>query len=336
MLFATSFLPESARLAYALTTMLAFRAAYALYDVPQNAMLSLGTLDPEGRARVAALRLVLSGCAAVAVAAAMAAIIAFVDPAAHRLAFAGCALLFAPIAVLTALALERESRPFRSHAASLHEERTEPWTATLSLPRLLAAMLLVSMATATFIKLEPYYVAAIASQAPGAGTLMIAVSFGLLLSQPIWLRLSGEGLYGGIEAPLLLLLVALLAMGLLAPLGSAAQLGGALLFGFANGGIGMRVWAAYSNSVCARAAGSEALAFGLLSGTSKLGISASAAMAGGAIILAGQSDDRAANLLLAMIALPFPCVIAAVLCCARSPRVSESVCRPSRSIVKCQ
>ena len=69
LLFAGAGLSQDARLPYVLVVGLGFRVAYAVYDLPQNALLTLATDSLEQRVRYSSLRLFFSGAASLAVAA---------------------------------------------------------------------------------------------------------------------------------------------------------------------------------------------------------------------------------------------------------------------------
>jgi Na+/melibiose symporter-like transporter len=69
LMFACYWLPDDVRLLAVLAMSLMFRIAYALYDIPQNSLLSLATDSERARTNVASMRYVFSGLAALTVAA---------------------------------------------------------------------------------------------------------------------------------------------------------------------------------------------------------------------------------------------------------------------------
>lgn len=310
MLFFTSFVPAPLRTGYALLTMLVFRASYALYDVPQNTMLSLGTADAAGRQRVSALRLLLSGAASLTVAAATAAILALTGEDSRRSTFCACAAAFALIAIATAYDLARATQVFRRRSSMPVRAGALPGILgpSLSLAVLLLIMFLFSLGVAIYTTLEPYYVSAVMHRGSMAGLLMIALSLGVMAGQPLWLKRARSAAPCALRVPLLLLLVALAVFALCAPLGVYAQLGSALLLGIAQGGVGQMIWAAYSDSVSARAPGREALAFGVLTGVGKMGLVVSTVVVGGAVTINHHAHDKVSSLLMAMIPIPMLCI----------------------------
>jgi len=315
-LFAISFMPPAFRPGFALATMLAFRIAYAVYDVPQNSMMSLGTADVAGRRRVSALRLVFGGAASVTVAGAMAAMLALMRTEDRRVAFAIAAASFALVACWTALALARTTRRFSAKLAALPKEAlsgSDTVRPTLPLPVLLLAMFSIAIANSIFTKLEPYYVSAVATTEVSPGILMVAAVLGVSTGQPLWLRFFRVARKPAPHAPFLLMLLALALFGLLAPLGVVGQSVGAFLCGVAEGGTAQVMWTALANSASARAKGRETQVFGLFTGVAKLGIAAGAVAVGGTVANVGHSGGAAAGLLATMVLLPMPGIALALL-----------------------
>lgn len=182
----TAIVAPAERLAFACVASLAFRAAYALIDVPQNAMLGLAVATDRARARLAGLRIVFSGVASLLVS------------ALAGLSIAGLSqprAVWSPIAASAVLALVATlGAIFLTLAASRHvaELATPGAVSILRVFRSRAVLLPVVMgvvsaaSTTLFNKLEPYY-AAFALDSPAEATVLLtATALGGVVSQGVW------------------------------------------------------------------------------------------------------------------------------------------------------
>lgn len=266
-LFAADLLPPVWRLTWTVLLAIGFRLAYALYDIPQNATLSLATHDEDGRARLAALRLFFSGVASITVATTLAALIS--NAQSNRTgSFALAALVMSAIAVASAWGLTRVRGGQRD---------TEDVTAAplgigrLGFVPLLALMFVLSAATSAFSKLEPYYVTY--RWMGQGGTILIAASLGFTMAQPLWLAaIRRAGGVSSLLAAIVLLGTAALGFTLSARAGYYAQAGFAFAFGAANGGINTALWSSFAEAACAQRRTAAAFAFAMLTASSKAGL----------------------------------------------------------------
>ncbi|MFK4874576.1 MFS transporter [Novosphingobium sp. ZW T3_23] len=172
------------RLSSALAALLAFRASYALYDLPQNALLALAAKDERERSRMAAARLAVSGIARVTLTALFVPLFVRRGIDMQITSFLVLAALMGVIGVCSAGLLARTLR--RDTVVASGESR--PYS-----PRqgkgLYIAMLVLSLGTTVFSQLEPYLAAWVLTSRWTAAALLTAVALGTSLSQPLWLAL---------------------------------------------------------------------------------------------------------------------------------------------------
>lgn len=281
-LFATDLLPQSVRIPYALTAALAYRVAYAFYDIPQNALVALAAPDADTRSRLSSLRLAFSGLAAITVATILTTLL-FDTQEARAGRFLVAALVMSFVAIGTAWHVARGRVPTDAQVAlaPMPSRRFDPLERDhkgVEIAGLLTTMAFASFAISLFTTLEPYYAA---SAELGATTrlIVLAAAVGLTSSQILWpalvRRWSAETV---LSAAFVKMAVAIWLFGGVG-LGYFGQIAMAGLFGIANGGVGMALWTVYANSVSRRSAASDPLAFALFTCAAKLGIGA----AGGSV-----------------------------------------------------
>jgi glycoside/pentoside/hexuronide:cation symporter, GPH family len=295
-LFAADLLPETWRLGWTALLAIGFRLAYALYDIPQNATLSLATRNQEERARLAAMRLFFSGLASIVVATTLAALIGSAMAKGSG-GFALAALAMSTIAIGSSWSLRRLSvqagggRPM----AAVH-----PTGNRIGLISLLVLMFVMSAAGSAFNKLEPYYVAY--RWHGQGGTILIAASLGFALAQPLWFAMIRRAddiraLFGACTA----LAAAAVGFILVQSHGYYAQAAFAFAFGAANGGVSTTLWSSFAASGLAQR--QTAFAFAMLTAISKTGL----ALAGLAIAAwLSRIDYRADGVGLDLLMAGFP------------------------------
>ncbi len=230
---ATPLVPTDARSAWALATLLGFRATYPLLDVPQNAFAALLPLGRHARCTLLAGRNIASGLAAVAVSLVAApmlightGIVGWMIWAGGLSAFVcGTAWWLARMP-----AIENMPRP----------EADAPTPPGLPFSTILCALAVMIAASAMFRVIEPYYAA---FAADGAGLLLWA-SVGGTLSQPAWAWCRRRWAESGV-----LIGAAILLLGAAATLSSAQRcspIGIVLIgsaFGVGSGGLWLMLWA---------------------------------------------------------------------------------------------
>ena len=290
--FATPFLPPPFRLVHALAAGVAFRLAYAVYDVPQNALIALAGAHSQARTRLAAARIACSGLATLAIAAAVAPLLAARADGQDALLLLRLTAGAAVIAVGGAWLLSHTlSAAPNSAAPEVERARTGGFTGLWPLLAIMAAM---SLAPPLFQKLEPYFAAYVLRSPGWGGAIILAVAAGQLVGQPLWFRLSqrwSRETVLTVAAVVQALGGALfLATPLATPPGFAVA---SLLVGIGNGGVGMSLWAAYGDAARRYAPGREGLAFALFSAVAKLALAAGAALV--ALLLARANRDTAAR-----------------------------------------
>lgn len=269
LVFMTDALPPALRIAYALAIGLVFRIAYAAYDLPQNALLSLRDWPTLGRGGVAAVRLIGSGMAMLTVGFTIGvAFAAGADGERMPLIIA----VFCMIAVATAWWLRQSLREEASRACVARDGAPMRWR-PLVVPILL--VFVVSAAFSAFSKLETYFGVYTLGTATWGARIAVAYGLGLMLLQPLWailyVRLGRRLMLGALSLGL-----AVFALGFLVWASGSPVL--ALGFGFclgaANGGFGLLLWAWFADETARSAQGRESLSFGAFTAASKLALAA--------------------------------------------------------------
>ncbi len=273
-LLSTPWVTVEARLAYAITTGVGFRLAYAFYDLPQNALISLATQDPKARTRVTSLRVVFSALAAFVVATAIGPL-----AVAHTTASGARWPLFALGLALSAGAMA-SSGMFWVVGRSISDGR--PSTPTnhlrrpMALPRpcLLPISLafVMSLTLPLFSKLLPYLATYSFRSTFWPVLISCAVPTGSALSQLGWSALSSRR--PRIRVISLSCVVAGLggiAFWCAVPSTPIAAVLAALAIGSGSGGLAMTVWAAFGDAF-ARVPGREGWGFGLFTASLKMGL----------------------------------------------------------------
>lgn len=303
LVFADAWLPPVARFAYAMLSGLAFRLSYALYDIPQNALMALATANPESRGRLAATRILFSGIATLVVAGMVGPLVGQGGYGAQLLF--GLAILFAATAIGGAALLWRQVA--RSAPATLQpldgprQDGTTPGGFWL----LMGLMFATACFTPIFSKLEPYFAAYGLHSPFWGGGVVVAMAVGVFAGQPFWLSFcSRTSQAWTLACAAIVQLAGLLAFWLGGTGLPALSVGAALLFGIGNGGAGMVLWAAFSDIVAGMGAHRAGPSYALFTATAKLA-------GGGAILLVGVAlaridfrHDGIADLLAIMTVVP--------------------------------
>lgn len=260
------------RFAYAMVAGVLFRLTFAIYDIPQNALMALATGDATARLRVASTRIWFSGAATLLVATLIGPLVSRQgDPSATHLLL-GIAVLFGITAIGSAWILHRLLRGVafadRQPPVGGRIERG-PWPAAFWW--LLLVMMATSAFTPAFGKLEPYFAAYALESAWWGGVVVLSMASGVVAGQPIWMRLCMRVPGGSVMLANALLQVAALFLfyvsGVAYPALSALA---AFLFGLGNGGVGMVHWAVFSETVAGMGVGRAGISYGLFSASSKL------------------------------------------------------------------
>ncbi|KTW17278.1 MFS transporter [Sphingomonas sanguinis] len=233
---AIAFLPPTIRLGAGIVTLFGFRAAYALLDVPQNALLALAPSNDEQRRRLTAMRNGAGAIARTILAIAFVPVMAGTRP---DTSFLLLVVVLVTMALGGAVMLARitPERP-------LQMVRTVPGPARAhDMLYLTAMMAVLTIVTTIFGQVEPYLAMYGMGGGLSAGTFLGMVAAGAVLSQTIWLRASvGAGPRSLLGWALAMMVVG---SGLLVPaprgvlaVGAAA----ALLYGIGAGGVLFVLW----------------------------------------------------------------------------------------------
>lgn len=270
--FATPLLAEPLRIGWALCAGVAFRFAFSVYDIPQGALMAAATVDEAARSRVATTRNFGSGLASLTIAGAVGPLIAAQRDGGGGLLLMALAAGASVVAVATALAL------WRVLSGSSAPPDAPPWRTPLrvsaALARLwplFAMMFILTLGPPLFLKLEPYFALRSFPSATLGGAIIVAAALGVCCGQPLWLRFpsraSRRALFGAGAA--------LQAIGALiffaSPVtGPVAFIIGAGLFGLGNGGLGMALWASFSDSVAREPPHLHGVSFAAFAATGKV------------------------------------------------------------------
>ncbi|KQM93221.1 hypothetical protein ASE70_14065 [Sphingomonas sp. Leaf22] len=231
---ATPFLDPAYRVAWAMTTLFAFRATYPFIDVPQNAMVALIATGAEERCLLLARRNIGSGLASLAVVVLAAPLLITGRSLTAWIVWAGVvALLVCATAWMVRGPAGRPAGP----ATPLQEARDTP----VAFRTVLVMLAVMMLACAAFRALEPYYAAY-----AGAGMgLLLWAAVGGMASQPLWVatrRRFGDGSVLVVAAAALTIaVVVLLGPSRGGPVGAAAI---GLGFGVGTSGVWLVLWTA--------------------------------------------------------------------------------------------
>lgn len=293
---------------------LGFRLAYALYDVPQNAVLAPAPVDDGARARLSSLRFVCSGLASLSLAPLAPLLLAQDRQAEHFAAFgAGVSL----VAIDTSLAFMWTarrapllSRPALGRESLVPGERSSAGHA--GAPRAILPLLglgfVVATSSAVFMKLEPYFIAHYLAATLSRTAVMLGIAAGGIASQPFTVRIATRrGLAPAFRCAALVLAAgaaAFMALGSRSAAGAAAA---GFVVGFGLNGLGMLIWTRVGNLSAGAAARqpllSAPLASGLLTFTQKTASALGTVIVGAALELRGADVAPAITLAMGLVPL---------------------------------
>lgn len=270
--------PPDHRFAYALGAILLFRLAYPVVDNPQNAMLALATTSDAQRAGLAGVRYIAAGLAGMAIGGVFSVVIGEGGGQAARFAVFTQAIVV--VAVVAALGLARFSANSISTVASGDPDLPARSGAIESgALRAMPVFLMIfcfSGCNAVFIRLQSYFAAAVIGPDARSGWVIMAISAATVVSQLLWTPIARRiGLVSTLRIALGLWAVASMLFWLVGAHGlvPAALVG--LVYGAANGGVLMLLWALAAASARPGLAKSSATAtFGKLTFSSKLAMAA--------------------------------------------------------------
>lgn len=311
--FLGAWMPAEGRFTYALAAGIGFRLGFAIYDIPQNALMALATTDAGSRLRIAATRIWFSGTATLIVAAAVGPLVAMKDTfdgTRFLLALTGA---FALIAVASAGLLARLLANAPAPAQAEAKGNPASWRPPAAFWLLIGVMIATSIFTPVFAKLEPYFAAYVLRSPWWGGIVIVTMAAGIIAGQPLWVRLSRRFGHGEVMALAALLqmvgLAAFWAIGGSAPILSSIA---AFLFGLGNGGVGMVLWGAFSNVVARMGPERAGISYGLFVATAKLSFAAGGLLLAWALTHADYRAPGSHALVALMACIP---TIGAV-CCA--------------------
>lgn len=239
---AIAFLPPTIRLGAGIVTLFGFRAAYALLDVPQNALLALAPSNDEQRRRLTAVRNGAGAIARTILAIAFVPVMAGTRP---DTSFLLLVVILVTMALGGAVMLARitPERP-------LQMVRTVPGPARAhDMLYLTAMMAILTLVTTIFGQVEPYLAMYGMGGGLSAGAFLGTVAAGTVLSQTVWLRATVRAGPRSLLGWALAMMV--VGSGLLVPaprgvlgVGVAA----ALLYGIGAGGVLFVLWSGIAQS----------------------------------------------------------------------------------------
>lgn len=323
--FAGFWVPQPLRFSHAMITGLAFRLAFTLYDLPQNALMTVGTGSMEARDRLAATRIFFSGLATLTVALCVAPLLVTERQGeiAPRYLVLACAT--AVPAVVSAGALSRlmlRTSNQSPKAAVITSSGFQP-SATFWL--LIGVASVTSLLTPIFGKLEPYFATFVLRSPVLGGVIVTATALGTVIGQPIWRSLRKRWTLPAVMSlAATAQIVGLLAFWVLVKRPDFGLAFAAGLFGLGSGGIGTALWAAFSEAAAREACGREGLAWAVFGATVKMSLALGALMLGALLMTIEYRDAEGASLTWLMVVVP---AVGALACIALAVAWSE-VSRP--------
>lgn len=279
-LFSTPLAPDDLRLTWALATAVAFRASYSLHDVPQNAILTLATPDDVARTRVAALRVGMSGLAALILAAGIMPILAWERFAAQDARISLFVALGAGMALVASASATLLLNALRSAPPSSPTGTEAPRGRGARIPLAVAPILIMAFAflltVPLFGKLEPYFVV-YELGSPFWGAIMGAAGVcGMFLAPLLWTRsmerMSHPSAIGWLSAAMLADMIVFGFAGKQPVVASVC----AFVLGNAGGAASMIFWAALADTAARADPRRVGVIYGLFSGVSKAGMAVGA------------------------------------------------------------
>ncbi|MDV6333058.1 MFS transporter [Asticcacaulis sp. 201] len=300
LLFTGALVPLPYRLAFALILGLGFRLAYALYDLPQNALLSLATRDNDSRSRVSSLRLFFSGAASLIVALSVGPLLTANLHLSSAKRFFILAVILAVTAVSTSFGLWRVVHG-RGQGAQRPEATPVSYIATLKgLPRslwvIIVSTFIISATVSCFGKVEPYYATYVLKSALWGGVIITSASLGTALSQPVWAYLSlkfSRLTVSSVASAGLALSTFMFWLSAHVPVIAICC---AFLFGCASGGLGMILWAAFGDVVSRGNHQVVGTSYGLLTAIIKIALAFGGLMIGYGLSLFDYRGQASAGL----------------------------------------
>ncbi|OYW89381.1 MAG: hypothetical protein B7Z22_00410 [Hyphomonas sp. 32-62-5] len=267
---------EEFRFAYAIAAGLGFRLAYALYDIPQNALMALATRDRSARDRVASTRIWFSGLATLLIAIAVGPLIAAGEPEDAAVRYMILAACVAAPAIIGAAALSRivgSSGPTELSPVASQGTYVQRANGRAVFILMIVLMFVTSLATPLFAKLEPYFASFVLRSPFWGGVIIIAMAVGITLGQPLWALLCRRMSHAKVMSiAAVLQILALAVFGGVHGLSPAGLTFCAFVFGLGNGGVGMVLWAAFAETVSRSAVGREGEAYALFTATAKIAL----------------------------------------------------------------
>jgi len=248
---ATGFVQGPLRFGYALCASCAFRLAYAFYDVPQNAILSLVTAPPTVRMGLSAIRIVGSGVATLVVALTAANLIGSA-PGLGAGRFLWLSLVFAILGAVSAVALYSQTPDAGSPApaTTVGDDRDSASGRLGGLIAILGVTAVVAGAFGVFTRLEPYFTRAVFADRSTRMVVLALMALGGATSQPVWTGIARRSSFSAAFAASALTAV----IGAVAfVLGVGRNTGIVALGGFllsaGHSGLGMLLWTVFADVV---------------------------------------------------------------------------------------
>jgi Na+/melibiose symporter-like transporter len=290
---ATGVVPAPLRFGYALSASCAFRLAYAFYDVPQNAILSLASATPQIRMGLSAIRIAGSGVATLVVALTAATLISSA-PGLGAGRFLWVSLVFAMLGGVSAVALGAQtsnaSAPAPATPTFVEAEAAIVSGGLWRLIAILGVTAVVAGALSVFSRLEPYFTRAVLADRSTRMVVLALMALGGATSQPLWTGLARRtGFSAAFAASALTVAIGTGVFVVAVGRNTWGLAFGGVLFGAGNSGLGMLLWAAFADVVAngrrSRYIPGPSLAFALL--TSAIKVAAAASILVVSHILAG-------------------------------------------------
>lgn len=278
-----AFLPVELRFAAAILSLCLLRLAYAVLDVPQNALIALAAADEHERGRLTAARNLAGGLARTLLAASFVPLMYGRAQEVHAQRFLSLVLLLAAFVVIGAFLLSRRLRSSTAFAAA-----PAAGTQAAAAPLLLGMMFVFAAVTTAFNQIEPYVAARVVDDRRTGIAFMAAIALGQAVSQPLWLARARRAAPSGLLVEAQIVAASSGVLLALLPLTAIANgLAIGLVYGVGTGGVMFALW----TGIARTATGAEALArIGRFTAVAKLGQGLAIILAGAWLAQSGAAD----------------------------------------------
>lgn len=291
--------------AHALITGIAFRTAYTLYDLPQNALLKQIGKNSVEYTTLASLRNFFGGAASLSVAGASTLILSENESSNLTYYWFFTVIIMSIIAVASSLWVSFAYRRTKTFEEKKFRTKTVNVLSILSsLPRdyyiLLTLVFTFSITSPLFSKLIPFFGKFVIINLNWSGVALIFMVLGIIFGQPLWIYFANHGVNRQISTVSLLMACIATLFILIAFDTIFFSLLASLLMGAGIGGINTILWSSIATVVhdsdIETQENSEGAAFGLFTFCSKIGLAINGLLVGLTLTISAEIGlERSVN-----------------------------------------